>query len=59
MRSFWLSSKKMTVGVDTNRKGIIIESAPIVKVFRGQHINKLIKWMKKQGGFKAKELTPA
>jgi len=49
----------MTVGVDTDRKGIIIDSAPIVRVFRGQHINKLIKWMKKQGGFKAKEMTPA
>jgi hypothetical protein len=47
----------MTVGVDTDRKGIIIDSAPIVKVFRGQHINKLIKWMKKQGGFKAEEIS--
>jgi hypothetical protein len=59
MRSFWLSSKKMTISVDTNRKGIIVDGASIVRVFRGQHINKLIKWMKKQGGFKAKEITPA
>ncbi len=57
MRTFWLSSKKITVGVDTDQKGIITDSAPIVKVFRGQHINKLIKWMRKQGGFKAKEIT--
>ncbi len=56
MRTFWLSSKKMTVSVDTDKKGIIINSAPIVNVFRGQHINKLIGWMKKQGWFKAKEI---
>jgi len=57
MRFFWLSSRQMTVGVDTDRKGIITDSAPIVKVFRGQHINKLIKWMKTQGEFKAEEIT--
>jgi len=56
MRSFWLSSRKMTMGVDTDDKGIIINSAPIVRKFKGQHIKNLVKWMKKQGGFKAKEL---
>lgn len=58
-KSFWLSSNKMTISVDTNRKGIIIFCAPIVRKFKGQHIKKLVKWMRKHGGFKAKEITPA
>jgi len=56
IRSFWLSSNKMTVGVDTDKKGIIIKGAPITRKFKGQHIKDLVKWMKKQRGFKAKEI---
>jgi len=46
----------MTVGVDTDKKGIIIKGAPITRKFKGQHIKDLVKWMKKQRGFKAKEI---
>jgi hypothetical protein len=56
MITFWLSSKKMTIGVDTDEKGIIIDSAPIVRKFRGQHIKNLVSWMRRQGGFKAKRI---
>jgi hypothetical protein len=45
---WWLSSLRMTVGVITD-DDIIIESAPIVKVFIGQPISNLESWMKKQG----------
>ena len=56
MPVFWLSSEKMTVLVDTNAEGKITKAAPVVNTFVGQHINNLVKWMKKQGGFKYKQL---
>lgn len=53
---FWYSSKKMTVHVTTNEGGVVVETAPIVRKFIGQHANKLARWMKAQGGFKWKKL---
>lgn len=48
---YWLSSKRMTVSVETNDSGILIDVAPIVRVFIGQHINNLRNWMSGHCGF--------
>ena len=46
---WWLSSPKMTVKVVVSREKRIVEVAPIVQKFVGQHISKLIGWMELQG----------
>lgn len=56
MPVFWLSSEKFTVMVDTDSSGRITKAAPVVNIFIGQPINNLVKWMKKQGGFKYRQL---
>ena len=55
MKRFWLSSNKMTVGVECDDKLIIRDGAPIIFSFRGQPLSNLENWMKTQGGFR-KEL---
>jgi len=52
---WWLSCKKMTFGVQT-KDGIIVYGAPIVKKFRGQPLDNLIRWMKKFDGFQITEM---
>lgn len=47
----WLSSRKMTVSADVNKDGVILDAAPIVRKFVGQHLMRLAVWMHKQGGF--------
>ena len=50
---YWLSTTRMTVGVEVNNhNNIIINGPPIVRKFIGQNIINLIDWMKKQPGFK-------
>jgi len=56
MPTFWFSSEKFTVLVDTDAEGKITKAAPVVNIFVGQPIKNLVKWMKKQGGFKHKQL---
>ena len=51
-KHYWLSNDKMTVAVYTDMNNIIIDAAPIVLKFKGQHIDNLINWMKKQKEFK-------
>lgn len=41
----------MCAGVITNEKGIIIETAPILKWGIGKHINAVEKWCKKHKKF--------
>jgi hypothetical protein len=41
----------MTVGVET-RKGIIVIAPPIVRRFKGQPVENLINWMRRQPGFR-------
>jgi len=55
MREWWLSSRRMTIWVKT-RNGKIIDSAPIARKFRGQHLSNLARWMDRQGGFKYRRL---
>lgn len=49
MSYHYLSSYKMTIliGVDC---GKIITTPPIAKVFVGQPLDNILKWMKSQGG---------
>lgn len=54
---WWVSNRAMTFLVWTvNNK--IIDTAPIGKKFIGQHLVKLLKWMKKQGGLKIHKYDP-
>lgn len=46
----WLSSEKMTIQV-TVVEGIITNTPPIARKFRGQPIDNLRNWMRKQGGY--------
>ena len=46
---YWLSSPKMTVGVTTDERGIIIAAAPILRTFVGQPIEHLRRWMQGHG----------
>ena len=57
MATYWVSSKKMTVSVDIDSERIITATPPILQVFKGQPLDNLIKWMKKQGGFRIKRMT--
>ena len=54
MKHVWLSSKKMTVLVDV-QDGLITEAAPVTRKFIGQPLQNLIRWMRKQGGFRMEE----
>ena len=58
IRRWYLSSRVMTVYVETEGEENVIEyTATITKRFTGQPLRNLVRWMKKQGGFKYKELT--
>ena len=46
-----LSSKSMTVLVETNSYGKIVKVAPVVRRFIGQQLSALESWMRKQGDF--------
>jgi hypothetical protein len=46
----------MTIGVETNNEFLIIKTSPIVRVFKKQPLNNLIIWLKRQNGFKIKEI---
>jgi len=49
---WWVSSRRMTVQVESNRTtGVIVKTAPVVRKFAGQPIHNLFKWMRQQGGF--------
>ena len=51
MKGYWLSSKRMTVGVEVDDAGIIRQAAPIVRKFIGQPVENLVRWMSRQEGF--------
>ena len=57
MRWHWLSTTRMTVGVGVDDRNIIRTTPPIVWKFRGQHINNLKRWLKRQPGYKHKEIS--
>ena len=45
----WLSTPKMTVRVRTDRNGVIVDAAPVVRKFVGQSLGRLVGWLRKQG----------
>jgi len=47
----------MTVVVEVNHIGVIINTPPIVHRFVGQPLDNLVLWMQKQPGFTMKEMT--
>lgn len=53
---YWLSSLRMTFDVKTDTNNIILDTAPIAKKFIGQPIKNLMRWMRKQRGFKCQIL---
>jgi hypothetical protein len=55
MKEYWLSCRKFTVWVLTDG-GIIQDSAPIVKKFRGQPLDNLKRWASKFGDFRMEQL---
>lgn len=52
MKSYWMSTNKMTVSVDADDRDVIVAAAPIVYKFIGQPISNLRNWLSRQGGFK-------
>lgn len=53
-QNWWVSSNKMTFTI-TTVDNKIIDSAPIGRKFIGQHLVRLLKWMKKQGGLRVQQ----
>jgi hypothetical protein len=49
---FWISCHKFTVQVNTDARDVIIDAAPIVQRFKGQHVVSLLRWAKGLGGLK-------
>lgn len=58
MTELWVSSAWATGLVVVDDDGIIIDSAPVWKKFRGQAIESLTKWLKKKSEVRIVELTP-
>lgn len=54
---WWVSSKKMTVGIVTTDKLVIKHAAPIVRKFTGQYLEDLLRWMERQGGLQYSEIV--
>lgn len=52
---WWLSTKRMTVAVETTNR-IVTDGPPIVRKFIGQPSHNLGAWLRKQGGFRAVRL---
>lgn len=49
---YWLSSERMTICVDVDSGNVIRRCSPIVRVFIGQPLANLRRWMMNQGGFR-------
>ena len=45
MASWYLTSPKMSVRIDTDDNGTITDVAPVTRKFVGQHIDNLKRWM--------------
>lgn len=49
MYKLWLSCPKFTVFVEVGERGIITDCAPVVRRFKGQHLNDLRRWLRRFG----------
>ena len=54
--NWWVSSPRMTIWVQVNLMGKIVDGAPIIKRFKNQPLINLIRWMRKQGRVEMKGL---
>lgn len=41
---WWVRGTFFTCGIATDENGVIVQTAPVLKRFRGQHWNRLMKW---------------
>lgn len=57
MRAWWFSSNRMTVFVEVSEDGVVVQTAPVTRKFVGQPVANLERWMRKQGGFRKKEIA--
>ena len=55
---YWLSTDRMTVFAEANRHGVVVDTAPIVRVFIGQPIDNMIRWLKRQNGYRIATIRP-
>lgn len=55
MKEYWLSCRKFTAWIRVD-DGVIVDSASIVRKFKGQPLENLKKWSSKFGGFRMEEL---
>ena len=55
MTEWWLSTKRMTFWAEVDRR-TVVKAAPIARRFIGGAFSDLIRWLKKQGGFRMEEL---
>lgn len=56
MASWWMSCTRMTVQVEIDNRQVIVQAAPVVRRFVGQHIERLADWMRTLGGFRCEPL---
>ena len=49
MPGWYVTCPKFTVLVETDKKAIITQAAPIVRKFMGQHFNRLVEWARRFG----------
>ena len=56
MTKWWMSNNRLTIQANVDDNGIVVEAAPVVKKFVGQHVNILRWWMRKLGGYKEEKL---
>lgn len=54
-RWWWLSSNRMTIAIRTVDDRVV-SAPPIARKFVGQPSKALVRWMRKQGGFRVVEL---
>ncbi len=48
MKTIWISNKKFTCQVESDKNNCIVNPAPILKKFAGQHVNALVCWLEKK-----------
>ena len=56
MAWWWLSSRKMTVAVETDNGDVIRTTPPIVRKFQGQPLRNLTRWMQTHGSYRQQQL---
>lgn len=59
MSTTWrLSNRKMTVRVETDSNRKIVDAAPVIRRFIGQHLNNLVRWMQRVSVVEMQAIKP-